>query len=446
MSGFPESRGPRARRRCQTRDASEVNEITDITSYITPFWATPAYDDAGNMTSFPRASSPAGAFTATYDAWNRLMTVKQGANFVAAYQYDGLWRRLVKKSYTAGTLTETRDFYFSDQWQILSEAVGGTTDTTYVWGLRYVDELLWRVQSSTRLYAMQDANFNCTAIGNTIGSVVERYQFTPYGTRTVLDASWSVIGASAYNWVLAHQGLMIENDVGLYDCRNRVYSPLLGVWLQRDPLGYVQDAPSFYSYLNHNPVARIDPLGLFGIFNIPHQPACYKLNPPTIPNTCWLPDQCAEQHLDHCEDCCLNTASVGDMCATWSEGTTDSKDWQSLCLGECVKARWRNSRIKHLGEPISDQKFNKFKACMQEQGCPGVTPIQDADCCEAACLCIAKASGTVAQGASLLACKTCCVSVAGSGDRWQFNWCITASEIGNWDPTDLSPMPLPPRM
>ena len=59
----------------QTRTASEVNEITDTTSYIRPFWATPAYDDAGNMTSFPRASSPAGSFAATYDAWNRLMTV-----------------------------------------------------------------------------------------------------------------------------------------------------------------------------------------------------------------------------------------------------------------------------------------------------------------------------------------------------------------------------------
>ena len=244
----------------QTRTASTVNEITGITSYITPTWATPAYDDAGNMTSFPRASSPAGSFTATYDAWNRLMSVKQGANFVAEYQYDGLRRRVVKKSYTAGVLSETRDFYFSDQWQILSEAVGGTTDTTYVWGLRYVDELLWRVQSSTRLYAMQDANFNCTAIGNTSGTVVERYQFNPYGTRTVLDASWSVVGASAYNWVVAHQGLMIENDVGLYNCRNRVYSPMLGVWMQRDT--HYRDGFNLYNYVRSGPLTKRDPTGL----------------------------------------------------------------------------------------------------------------------------------------------------------------------------------------
>ena len=245
----------------QTRTASEVNEITDITSFLSPTWATPAYDDAGNMTSFPRASSPAGSFTAIYDAWNRLMSVKQGANSVAAYEYDGLRRRVVKKSYVAGVLTETRDYYFSDQWQVLAEAVGGTTDTTYVWGLRYVDELLWRVQSSTRLYAMQDANYNCTAIGDTTGSVVERYQFNPYGTRTILDASWSVIGVSGYNWVLAHQGLAIDPTTSLYPCRNRTFASLLGMWMQRDPAGYI-DSKSLYEYARGNPATYNDALGL----------------------------------------------------------------------------------------------------------------------------------------------------------------------------------------
>ena len=53
----------------QTRTASEVNEITDTTSYIRPFWATPAYDDAGNMTSGPKSGSRARPATGSAHSW-----------------------------------------------------------------------------------------------------------------------------------------------------------------------------------------------------------------------------------------------------------------------------------------------------------------------------------------------------------------------------------------
>lgn len=249
----------------QSRTSSVVNEITAIGTNTggLPVWATPGYDAAGNMTGFVSPSDPTGNLTAIYDAWNRLVAVKDGSNFVAQYAYDGLKRRVVKKSYTGGVLQETRDFYFSDQWQVLSEAVSGTTDNAYAWGLRYVDELLWRVDgASARQYAMQDANFNCTSICDDAGSVLERYQFDLYGNRTVLNASWTVIGSSAYAWIVGHQGLMFEVEVGLYNCRNRVYLPLLGCWMQRDPLGYV-DGLNLYEYVGSLPTVFTDPTGQF---------------------------------------------------------------------------------------------------------------------------------------------------------------------------------------
>jgi len=252
----------------QSRTSSVVNEITAIGTNTggLPVWATPGYDAAGNMTAFLNPSSPAGSLTAIYDAWNRLVAVKDGSNFIAEYAYDGLKRRVVKRSYTGGVLQETRDFYLSDQWQVLSEAVSGTTDNAYAWGLRYVDELLWRVDGgSARQYAMQDANFNCTAICDGAGSVLERYQFDPYGNRTVLNASWTVIGTSAYAWVIGHQSLMLEVDVGLYNCRNRVYLPLLGCWMQRDPFGYA-DGMSLYEYERSQGIVLTDPYGLASRF------------------------------------------------------------------------------------------------------------------------------------------------------------------------------------
>lgn len=247
----------------QTRTASTVNEITSIGTGTVglPVWATPKYDSAGNMEAFVKPSALTANLTGIYDAWNRLVAVKDGSSFVTEYAYDGLRRRVVKKSYTGGTLTETRDFYFSDQWQVLDEAVGGATVESYAWGVRYVDELLWRFDSTwKRIYAMQDANFNCTAICDSSGNMLERYQFDPYGNRVVLSPSWTVISASAYDWTVAHQGLAFETDIGLYNCRNRVYSPLLAVWLQRDSLGYA-DGLNLYLNLGSNPIVYTDPSG-----------------------------------------------------------------------------------------------------------------------------------------------------------------------------------------
>jgi RHS repeat-associated protein len=50
-------------------------------------------------------------------------------------------------------------------------------------------------------------------------------------------------------------------DVGLYDLRNRFYSPDIGRFLQPDPIGF-WGGNNLYGYCRNNPVRRRDPLGL----------------------------------------------------------------------------------------------------------------------------------------------------------------------------------------
>jgi hypothetical protein len=155
----------------QSRTANKVNEITNITaSGGTPVWATPAYDAAGNTTTFPQLDNPVDTYTATYDAWNRMTSVSGFSGLIADYAYDGLGRRIYSllevaepaSSSSSGETTESRHFFYSSQWQDIEEWVVGAANPQdqYVWGLRYIDELVTRDDaSSTRLYAMQDANF-----------------------------------------------------------------------------------------------------------------------------------------------------------------------------------------------------------------------------------------------------------------------------------------------
>jgi|GEM_PF-970306 len=60
---------------------------------------------------------------------------------------------------------------------------------------------------------------------------------------------------------IGYSGYVFNNESGLYTVRHRDYSPDLGRWAQRDPLGYV-DGMSMYQYVVSRATRFIDPSGL----------------------------------------------------------------------------------------------------------------------------------------------------------------------------------------
>ena len=243
----------------QVRTSNMVNEITAIGG--TPTWAIPAYDAAGNCTTFPQPADPSSSYTGVYDAWNRLAKVSAAGVTVAEYKYDGRDGRTVRLTYTGGVLSETRHFYFTAAWQDVEERVGTSTlmDRQYVWGVRYLDELVCRDDATpTRLYVAQDASFNLTTICSTAGAADERYRFDPYSGRTIMNAAWGTITGSAFSWTLGFQGLMHEAECALLNSRGRLID--IDRFLSRNPFGY-PDGPSQYEYLGSNPNLWLDPTG-----------------------------------------------------------------------------------------------------------------------------------------------------------------------------------------
>lgn len=127
-----------------------------------------------------------------------------------------------------------------------------------------------------RLYVQHDANFNVTALLNTSGTVVERYQLLPYRVVTVLDATFAALGgsgATAYVWKHLHQGGALDTATGLYHFRRREYSPSMARWVQQDPIGYA-DGVNLYQALLSNPSTSLDPGGTQQNFNA--RPQGYK--------------------------------------------------------------------------------------------------------------------------------------------------------------------------
>ena len=193
----------------QERTHNAANELVDTTTWYDPF-----HDEAGNMIIMPKPYSLTNNyFTATYDAWNRLVKL---ASFEeeytdAAYEYDGLNQRIVKNTHNSnnqGELIEVRHFYYNHRWQCVEErlegvsggqptgAIGANPINRYIWGTRYVDELVLRQRDTNTdgaldetLYALQDANFNVVALAEPDGDIVERFVYNAYGVTVHTPAS-----------------------------------------------------------------------------------------------------------------------------------------------------------------------------------------------------------------------------------------------------------------
>ena len=263
----------------QQRASNAANEITAIGATVGDVWQTPAYDRNGNMTTIPQPFDLTAGYTGIWDAWNRLMALKSGSNYVMSFLYDGLNRRGLRDSYDgSGTLTESRFFTYSEQWQILEEYVGGESTTPviqWVWGLRYIDDCVLRDRSvsggtlNERLFALQDANWNVVALydpsaDDGAGAPVERYAYTPYGVVLFLAEDFTPLSGnvSAYAWETLYCGYRYDGAIGLYIVRNRWLIAALGCWLSDDPLPSLSTAHHGYTYGDLNPVMMSDPSGL----------------------------------------------------------------------------------------------------------------------------------------------------------------------------------------
>jgi len=119
------------------------------------------------------------------------------------------------------------------------------------------DEVVY-YHSSTLLsvYALSDAS----------ESVIERYRYDAYGACTVLDADGSVDGdgLSDVKNPYTFTARRLDAETGLMQYRFRDYSPALGRFLQRDPIGY-WGGLSLYAYAWSCPAVAIDPWGLRGL-------------------------------------------------------------------------------------------------------------------------------------------------------------------------------------
>jgi RHS repeat-associated protein len=196
---------------------------------------TLTYDLNGNLTSD-------GPNTYTWNARNQLTGMSGGVS--ASFAYDGLARRRGK------TVSGTTTNFLYDGVNLVQELAGSTPTANLLTG--GVDETFTRTDSSGASTFLVDALGSALALADTSGVVQTQYMFDPFGATTAS-------GAANSN---ALQFTGRENDgTGLYDYRERYYSPGLQRFISEDPIGFA-GGTNLYAYVGNDPTDFTDRLGL----------------------------------------------------------------------------------------------------------------------------------------------------------------------------------------
>jgi RHS repeat-associated protein len=193
-----------------------------------------------------------------------------GGTVLSAFQYDAISRNTVASQYSSGTLVLERHYYYDARWQAIEERLGGSdnADRQMVFGTKRIDDIVLRDRDpddggvlSERVYALQDANLNVTALVSALGNVVERYEYAGYGMPTFMSPLFVPIDVSNFDWCNLFAAYPWESDSGIYLVQHRSLNSLIGSWTTRDPFG-LDAGLNLYSYADCNPIVRLDPMGL----------------------------------------------------------------------------------------------------------------------------------------------------------------------------------------
>jgi RHS repeat-associated protein len=150
-----------------------------------------------------------------------------------------------------------------DGWDLIEEYQPGSAKATaaYVYG---GSDLIAGTHNGQVYYYYHDASGSTSHLADSTGHLVEWYRYDLQGTPSFYDQDNNQRNPNQTPYGVRHlfTGQQWYQELGLYDLRNRFYSPDLGRFLQPDPIDFGGDPTNLYRYCGNNPVMRSDRTGL----------------------------------------------------------------------------------------------------------------------------------------------------------------------------------------
>ncbi|MBV6501492.1 MAG: hypothetical protein CJBNEKGG_04005 [Prosthecobacter sp.] len=231
--------------------ANAVNQYAAINAQNT------GYDSNGNLTSARLQDAGSGPVsTLGYDSQNHLLSASDGTHSVTS-TYD------TRNRVTSRTINGVTTLFLWDGWNLIEERdLNGAQTRRYVYGAT-VDEILIMVDATGAKYHLHDALGSVTALTDSTGAVLESYKYDVFGKVTVTDSSLISHPSSPLGNRFLYTGREWIAEASLYDYRNRVYSPVIGRFMQIDPIRFDAGDVNLYRYVGNSTQSWRDANGLY---------------------------------------------------------------------------------------------------------------------------------------------------------------------------------------
>jgi RHS repeat-associated protein len=138
-----------------------------------------------------------------------------------------------------------------------------------------IDELLLRITANTHYYH-HDGLGSTIALTDSTGALVESYTYDVFGTTSILSTNLQLLATSAVGNRFLFTGREYLAEIGLYDYRNRFYSPWLGRFLQTDPIAESRGI-NLYRYCANSAVNFVDPQGTTYVYSNKRFPGSFDV-------------------------------------------------------------------------------------------------------------------------------------------------------------------------
>jgi RHS repeat-associated protein len=244
---------------------NSLNQLTDWTekdgSGATLRDATLHYDAVGNRTSQTIAPASGGEQDTAYgwDVLNRLTSVSLPNGQTHTYAYDYRTRRIARTEGASTTALSFSGGLSTAEYAVANpQSAIPDPQSTSVEFQRGPDlgggvgGLLYSLRGGTARFNLSNARGDVVSQTDSSGGLTWQASYEAYGKRPVES------GANADR---QRANTKEEDPTGLLNEGFRYRDLETGVWLSRDPAGFV-DGPNLYAYVRQNPWTKFDPEGL----------------------------------------------------------------------------------------------------------------------------------------------------------------------------------------
>lgn len=235
--------------------SNNLNQYTALTSGNTT--QSPAYDADGNMTF-------RDGWTQVWNGENRLVEMYNDTTKLT-FSYDYMGRRIEKKVFqqTGGIWAPQKSLQYVYDGYKLVEEIDTLPDEKpvirrYTWQPESqgadLPLVVTDVASNQSYFYTADGNKNISELVDAAGNIAAHYEYEPFGKITTQNGAYAVSNPFRFS------SEYFDDETGLVYYNYRYYSPQMGRWINRDPIGE-EGGWNLYAMVGNNIINRSDKLG-----------------------------------------------------------------------------------------------------------------------------------------------------------------------------------------